>query len=402
MEKASTSKYLLLSFLKIGATSFGGFLALVSVIQDQMVTRDNAIKNELILDGISLASVLPGPLAVNVVTYIGYHLNGIKGALVSMTAVILPSFFLVLALSWSYFEYGTLPIIDKIFSGIMPAVVAIIVIVAIRMSKKSVRDYKQWSICVISGILLIWIGGFFTTLGLIVAGGITGAALYYKNLAQEESMASLPAAKRINIPYLFLSLLGAGIIIILFIPQLTLDGMQDILKDIRKLMVVFSGMSLTLFGGGYVFIPAIQETVVENLHWLSIKEFADGIAIGQITPGPILISATFIGYKVAGIWGAFIATIAIFLPSGMLMIVGSHFLEKFKKSNLVKSIFMGLRPAVIGMIFAASFTIAQSITLNWQSLAIFLVIFLINFKYHINAAILIPVSGILGIILFSI
>ena len=402
MDKEVTSKYLLLNFLKIGATSFGGFLALVSVIQDQMVTRDKVIKNELILDGISLASVLPGPLAVNVVTYIGYHLNGIKGALLSMMAVILPSFILVLALSWSYFEYGTLPIVDKIFSGIMPAVVAIIVIVAIRMAKKSVTDYKQWSICIVSGILLIWFGGFFTTLGLIVAGGIAGAVLYYKTLSQKESAESLPLRKKINIPYLFLSILGAGIIAILLIPQLAPPGMQDSFRDIRKLMVVFSGMSLTLFGGGYVFIPAIQETVVQNLHWLSVREFADGIAIGQITPGPILISATFIGYKVAGIWGAFIATIAILLPSGVLMIAGSHFLEKFKKSNLVKSIFLGLRPAVIGMIFAASFTIAQNITINWQSIAIFLIIFLINLKYKVNAAILIPVSGILGIILFSI
>ena len=178
--------------------------------------------------------------------------------------------------------------------------------------------------------------------------------------------------------------------------------MQDFFMDIRKLMVVFSGMSLTLFGSGYVFIPAIQETVVQNLHWLSVREFADGIAIGQITPGPILISATFIGYKVAGIWGAFVATVAIFLPSGILMIAGSHFLEKFKKSNLVKSIFMGLRPAVIGMIFAASFTIGQNIEINWQSIVIFLIIFLIHFKYNVNAAILIPASGILGIILFNI
>jgi chromate transporter len=400
--KEVTSKYLLLNFLKIGATSFGGFLALVSVIQDQMVTRDKAIKNELILDGISLASVLPGPLAVNVVTYIGYHLKGMKGALLSMMAVILPSFILVLGLSWSYFKYGSLPVVDKIFSGIMPAVVAIIIIVAIRMAKKSVTDYKQWSICIISGILLILFGGFHTTLGLIVLGGILGAVLYFKKPSQEEQTVSIPAGKKKNIPYLLLSLLTAGILIILLVPQLLPAGMQDFFKDLRKLMVVFSGMSLTLFGGGYVFIPAIQEAVVQNLQWLSVSEFADGIAIGQITPGPILISATFIGYKVAGIWGAFIATVAIFLPSGLLMIAGAHFLEKFKKSNLVKSIFMGLRPAVIGMIFAASFTIAQSIDIRWQAIVIFGLIFLINFKYNVNAAILIPVSGILGIILFSI
>jgi len=396
------SKYLLLNFLKIGATSFGGFLAMVSVVQDQMVKKDKTIKNELILDGISLASVLPGPLAVNVVTYIGYHLNGIKGALISMMAVILPSFLLVLALSWSYFEFGTLPLVDHIFSGIMPAVVAIIIIVAIRMTKKSVTDFKQWVICIVSGLLLIWVGGFFITLGLIIAGGLTGYLLYYKTLAPEEYTGISTPLKKKNIPYLFFLVLGTVIAIILIIPHLSSPGMQLFFKDLRKLMVVFSGMSLTLFGGGYVFIPAIQEAVVQDLHWLSLREFTDGIAIGQITPGPILISATYIGYKVAGFWGAFIATISIFLPSGVLMIAGAHFLEKFKKSNLIKSFFMGLRPAVIGMIFAASFTIGRNIEINWQSIVIFSIIFLINLKYEVNAAILIPVSGILGILLFNI
>ncbi|MFH0759740.1 MAG: chromate efflux transporter [Bacteroidota bacterium] len=396
------SKYLLINFLKIGATSFGGYLAMVSVVQDQMVNRDKTVKNELILDGISLASVMPGPLAVNVVTYIGYHLNGIRGALISMMAAILPSFLLVLALSWSYFEYGALPLVDNIFSGIMPAVVAIIIIVAIRMAKKSVSDYKQWGICILSGLLLIWVGGFFVTLGLIITGGLAGFILYYKSLAPKEHSGISPAKKKKTIPYLFLSILGTAVAIILIVPHFSGPGMQGFFTDIRKLMVVFSGMSLTLFGGGYVFIPAIQETVVQNLHWLSVREFTDGIAIGQITPGPILISATFIGYKVAGIWGAFIATIAIFLPSGVLMIAGAHFLEKFKKSNLVTSIFMGLRPAVIGMIFAASFTIGRNIEINWQSIVIFFLVFFINFNYKVNAAILIPVSGILGIILFNI
>ena len=380
---------------------------MVSVVQDQMVSKDKAIKNELILDGISLASVMPGPLAVNVVTYIGYHLNGIKGALLSMMAVTLPSFLLVLGLSWSYFEYGTLPLVENIFSGIMPAVVAIIVIVAIRMAKKSVTDYKQWGICIISGLLLILLGGFFMTLGLIVTGGVAGFLLYYQTLSIEDSTEISPTGispirKNRGFPYLFLFILGAFIIAVICIPLIAPAGMQGFFTDIRKLMVVFSGMSLTLFGGGYVFIPAIQETVVQNLHWLNVREFTDAIAIGQITPGPILISATFIGYKVAGFWGAFIATIAIFLPSGVLMIAGAHFLEKFKKSNLIKSVFMGLRPAVIGMIFAASFTIGQSIEINWQSIVIFTIIFLIHYRYKVNAAILIPVSGILGIILFNI
>ncbi|MCK5209839.1 MAG: chromate efflux transporter [Cyclobacteriaceae bacterium] len=401
MEKEVTLKYLLLNFLKIGATSFGGFIAMVSVIQDQMVTKNKVIKNEIILDGISLASVMPGPLAVNVVTYIGYQLKGIYGALISMMAVILPSYILVLALSWSYLEYGTLPLVDKIFSGIMPAVVAIIVVVAIRMTKKSISDYKQWIICILSGFFLISVGGFFITLGLIFAGGLVGYVLYYNSLTQHK-IADVPNnGTKKSIPYYFFFMLGAVILGVLLIPQIGLAGSNQFYMDARKLMMVFGGMSVTLFGGGYVFIPAIQETVVQNLHWLTIKEFTDSIAIGQITPGPILISATFIGYKVAGFWGSIVATVAIFLPSGLLMIIGSHFLEKFKRSNIVNSVFMGLRPAVIGLIFAASFTIGKSIEINWQSILIFTIVIFSNFKYKVNAAILIPVSGILGSILYS-
>ncbi len=374
---------------------------MVSVIQDQMVDRDKIIKNEKILDAVSLASVMPGPLAVNVVVYIGYHLNGIKGALLSMFAVIMPSFILVLTLSWLYFEYGNLLVVNAVFSGIMPAVVAVIITVAIKMAKESVSDYKQWGICIVSGLILIGTNGFFATLGLIIAGGLVGYFTYYKSLSSKQ-MTGVPSLNKIrNIPYFLLSMLAVFILLIIVMPHLSSPGHQRFFTDIRKLMTVFSGMSLTLFGGGYVFIPAIQETVVNNLCWLSIKEFTDGIAIGQITPGPILISATFIGFKVAGFWGALVATIAIFLPSGAFMITGAHFLEKLKNSNLVKSIFMGLRPAVIGMIFAASFTIGKNIEIVWQSVLVFLIILLLSFKYKVNPAILIPVSGILGAILFS-
>jgi chromate transporter len=402
LEKEVPLKYLLYNFLKIGATSFGGFMAMVSVIQDQMVAKHKIIKNDVILDGISLASVMPGPLAVNVVTYIGYQLKGIKGALVSMLAVILPSYILVLGLSWSYLEYGSLPMVDKIFSGILPAVIAIILVVATGMTKKSVTDYKQWIICVVSGLLLISVGGFFMTLGLIFAGGLSGYLLYHKSLAHQKFEEIPRHGKKKRIPYFFFSLLGAVILGILLFPQLSPQALHVFFADIRKLMIVFGGMSVTLFGGGYVFIPAIQETVVQNLNWLTVKEFSDSIAMGQITPGPILISATFIGYKVAGFWGSIVATIAIFLPSGILMIIGSQFLEKFKNLNSINAVFMGLRPAVIGLIFAASFTIGRSVEMNWQSVLIFLIIFLANFKYKINAVLLIPASGLLGLILFSI
>lgn len=399
--KEITLRYLLLNFLKIGATSFGGFIAMVSVIQDQMVSKDKVIKDKVVLDGISLASIMPGPLAVNVVTYIGFQLKGVYGALISMVAVIFPSYILVLGLSWFYLEYGAVPLVDKIFSGIMPAVVSIIVVVALRMVRKSISDYKQWIVCIFSGFMLIAVGGFFITLVVIFAGGLAGFVFYY-NSVPPQKIGDMPKNfKQRNTQYYFLFTLGVVILVILLIPLFVPAEFNEFFVNVRKIMIVFGGMSVTLFGGGYVFIPAIQEAVVQNLHWLSAKEFSDSIAIGQITPGPILISATFIGYKVAGIWGSFVATVSIFLPAGILMIAGSHFLEKFKNSNLVYAVFMGLRPAVIGLIFAAAFTLGNSIEINWQSILIFVIILFINYKYNVNAAILIPVSGLLGVVLFS-
>ena len=375
-------------------------MAMVSVIQDQMVAKNKVINNEIILDAVSLASVLPGPLAVNVVTFVGYQLKGIKGALVSMLAVILPSFILILGLSWAYFEYGALPIAIKMFSGILPAVVAVIVIVSFRMAKLSISDNKQLIISILSGVLLMFFGGFFMTLILIIAGGFAGFILYHNSLNKKEKKHLHPSTKQGRIPYLFILSL-AFLLVILILPIISSANTNNYFEQIRKLMTVFGGMSLTLFGGGYVFIPMIQETVVEHLQWLSLKEFADGIALGQITPGPILISATFIGYKVAGFLGAIVATTAIFLPSGLLMITGSHLLNKFKESDLIEAAFLGLRPAVIGMIFSASLFIGSNIDIDWRSILIFIFVLLMSFKYNLRAAILIPVSGLLGILLYS-
>lgn len=164
--------------------------------------------------------------------------------------------------------------------------------------------------------------------------------------------------------------------------------------------MTFSGMSLTLFGGGYVIIPAMQQIIVDGYHWLTIKEFSDAIAMGQITPGPIFISATFIGYKVAGIVGACIATVAVFVPPGIVMIIFSEFLNKIKESVVIFAIFKGLRPAIIGMILSAAFSIGKGAELSWPSGIIFLIMLLLLMRFRMNAFYLIPLAGFAGIILF--
>ena len=362
------------------------------------------IRKLIVLDGISLASVLPGPIAVNVVTFIGYKLKGLSGAIVSMISIVIPSFLLLCILSFVYFQFGSLPSFDSVFNGIMPAVCAIILAVAFNISRKNIQDYKQVLIAVASGLILLIIGGFLSTFIIILVGGLLGALLYHKKYSEDstviENRKALPSRKiimRFLIPLLLVIVVLVVLIVVIpiFLPE---EGFST-LEKMRSIALTFSGLSITLFGGGYVVIPAMHEIFVDNLKWLTSKEFADGIALGQVTPGPIYISAAFIGYKVHGFWGALIATVSVFLPAGLIMIISSKFLDFFKNSSLVKAVFKGLRPAVIGMIFSAAITIGRGIDLSWLTVVIFLLVLVLSVRFKVNVVYLIPASGIIGLLL---
>ena len=393
--------YLFGNFLKIGSTAFGGFMALVSVIENIIVDKRKLLTHEDVLDGISLASVLPGPVAANVVAYVGYRLRGGVGALVTATAVLLPSFILVVALTIAYLQAGEISLISKVFAGFIPAVAAIIISAATRMSKKAIKGWREVSIAAVAAILLETIGGFYITLIVILGAGLFGWLVFRgkvaKNLANnpvEQKIEPLDI-KKIAIPVAVL----AGI---LSLPLLPLPLGED---SLAKLFVTFSGMSLMLFGGGYVFIPMIQEVVVNNYGWVTQKEFANAIAMGQITPGPILISAAFIGYVVKGIAGAFVSTVAIFFPPGLLMVTMSHLLERIKGSIMIQAALKGIRPAVIGMIFTAAIVVAQtaqidSIQASLVSLLIFAGSLIALWKLRLEVILIIPLAGLVGLFLY--
>lgn len=385
--------YIFLTFLKLGATAFGGYMSLIAIVQKQLVEVDKKLKEEDLLDGISLTSVLPGPVAVNTIAYVGYRLRGIPGAIMAFAGIIIPSFLLVILISWLYFSYGNIPAVKNVFSGITPAITALIVTVAIGMTRKTVKLTMQWIICLLAALLLIFIGGFTVTFLLLVCSGIAGAFLF----RQPGKKDVLPDGKAlINRKQLVVS----GIVLLLLLCTLLWGGqIPEAPKDIQ-ILSTFSGISLTLFGGGYVVIPALHELFVENLKWLTSAEFADGIAIGQITPGPIFITATFIGYKVAGVLGAFLATFAIFTPPAILTVLLSRFVEVLNHSSVVKAAMKGIRAAVIGMIFASAITIGQTITLSVGAVAIFIITFIISFKYTISPIYLILGAGVAGFILF--
>lgn len=371
-------------------------MALISVVQTVVVQQRRLLSAEEMLDGISLATLLPGPVAVNVVAYVGYRLRGGAGALVSAVAVILPSFLLVVGLTMAYFKWGEMPVITKAFAGFVPAVMAIILNAAWGMRKKALKGPSEVLIAIIAAGLMLGLGGFYLTIGIMLASGLVGWVLY-RNI--EGSPVDAVALKPLGIGFSS-SLFPAALLLVLFavLSLVPIPGVGQ--YPGAHLFTVFSGMSLMLFGGGFVFIPLIQEIVVDGLHWLSRVEFTTAIALGQVTPGPILISAAFIGYKVWGVLGALIATAGIFFPPALLMVMASRMLDRIKGSAAIQAMLRGIRAAVIGLIATAAVVIGQTAELHWASPLIFLVALLALLRLKLDVIWIIPSAGLLGLLLY--
>lgn len=369
-------------------------MALISVVQTEIVERRKLLAPAEMLDGISLATILPGPVAVNVVAYVGYRLRGGTGALVSATGVILPAFVLVVGLSAAYFHWGQIPSVNKLFLGFIPAVTAVVVNAAWGMARKTILGLPELAIAAIACLLLLYKGGFTITLSIMVGAGVTGWLVFARFAdtlppTPAKVPESRPAEKN---PGTRLLSIGAPLAAA---PFLALDAGLAM-----KLFLTFAGMSVLLFGGGFVFIPLIEQIVVQEHSWLTRQEFVDAIALGQITPGPILISAAFIGYKVSGLIGATAATIGIFLPPAVLMLASAHFLARVKNSLAVKSVMRGIRPAVIGMIAAAAWSIGSTAAPTWQSAAIFFVALAALLRFRVDVVWIIPSAGLAGLLVY--
>jgi chromate transporter len=395
MTRKESNWLLFWTFLKIGSTAFGGFMALISVVQNYLVDRKKLLSDDEILDGISLATILPGPVAVNVVAYAGYRINGTIGAVICATAVILPSFLLILLLSHLYFTWGEMPAVNNIFKGFIPAVAAIIITATLNMGKKTLKGKSEYLIALFALLFLTLVGGFYSTMAIIICSGLTGLLLFRKRSGiDNNTTVKSVAVKKYALPKSVLAFITLPLAA-MALPLVNAGSAITV-----NLFITFAGMSVLLFGGGFVFIPMIQEIVVDTYGWVTNKEFIDGIALGQITPGPILISATFIGYKMAGVLGATAATIGIFLPPALLMLICAHFLDNLKKSARINAALTGIRCGVIGMIAAAAIVVLQSAEQNWISIAILITALLALIKFKIEVAWIIPVSGLIGFLLY--
>jgi len=394
-----TLAYLFFTFFKVGLVAFGGHMALISVVQRMMVEKDKILEDEMILNSIGVASFLPGPLAVNVVGQIGFHLRKTSGAIVSTVAVILPAFLIILLVAWQYFTHQQGTSWEKATAYIAGSVSAIILATGVQLFKKEVQqNTRKMLLFAVALLVLLAFSNYFVTVGVLIAGGIAGVLMQLQggrktmDITKPARLKSEPGSKLATVA-------TNGLILLLGINQvLFLSNISRQIHPVQlRILSIFAGISLSLFGGGYVMIPIMESLFVKDLHWLSSKEFVDAIAFSQATPGPILISAAFIGYKVSGVAGAVLGTIAIFAPSVFLVIRVSRFVNRYKENMILMNMLSGIKTVVVALILVSAWRLLAADKLNIFVVAILMVSFVLNFKYKVS-----PVYIVAGAILFGV
>ena len=328
-------------FLKLGAVAYGG-PAMMGQIKQMVVGEYKWVKESDFLQGMALCQLIPGATMVQMVTYIGYRLRGFWGALLSSIAFVLPAFVALVILSALYFKMQTLPFIQVLFKVLGTIVIALILNAGISLGKSILKDWKIVLISVLS------FAAFFYKLNILLVFLFAAlAALLLRpkiNQPKAASSSEKPEQeKKKGKDHLLLGLL-AGLILAGLLITYVLD------PRLTYLCLILSKIGALAFGGGFTTIPLIQYEMVDRLNWLTTKEFLDGILLGQVTPGPILITSTFVGYKVSGLLGALMATIGVFFPSFFILVLLVPYHDRLRGMKTVRIIEQGILGSFIGML----------------------------------------------------
>jgi chromate transporter len=397
--KKPTLCEILKTVLYIGAVSYGGPAILV-VIKRIIVHEKGWISEKEFMDALSLSQILPGATGVTLVGYIGHRLKGLPGGILAPFTFALPAMTAITILAWAYFTYGTLHFVQSIFTGLGALVVALLInatlIIGKSVFKKIDRNFYKG---VLIPLLVFPCIYFFhwNVVYIIPASGVLGILLFYFSKDYEQEKVPRHLAAGVDDPPgmpRFYNILPLAILIIFLVTVfLSVSGTWSIFATFLKI-------GMLGFGGGFGAIPVIQHIVVDGKHWLDLTTFRDGIALGQITPGPVFITATFIGYKVQGIIGALIATIGIFIPSlTAIMLIGrAH--AKVKELKIVRAFIQGVLSGFIGLLFSVVLQFGFQSLINWQTWAIFIISFLYLTWWKKDAVWLILGTIIVSLILF--
>jgi chromate transporter len=365
---------LVVAFLKLGFTAFGGPAAAYGMMRQEFVVKKKWVTEETFLDYLGVANLVPGPNATELAILIGFNRAGWMGMLLAGICYILPAMLTVLIFAWAYVQFGTLPQLEGMLYGIKPVVVAIILSALWGMLKPRLRDYLGLSVAVtVLAAYLLGVGPMI----LLLAGGLVMWGI--KFFLQSHN------------------LLGLLLIWLAYPFQVLKDSAQESAFSLARLFWVFLKAGALMFGSGYVLLAFIREDLVLRLGWLTEGQLVDAIAIGQITPGPLSTTATFVGYLLGGIPAAVLATLAMFLPSFVFVGIVFFAVTKLRESEQFAGLIDGINFAALGLMAGVTWEIAGTALVDPLAFGIGVVALYLILRYEVGAPWLILGGGALGL-----
>lgn len=360
---------LAITFLRLGLTAFGGPAAHIALMEQEFVRRRRWLTAAEFLDLVGAASIIPGPSSTEVAIYVGYRRAGIVGLVLAGTCFILPAALIVTGIAWGYARFGQLPAASGLLRGVAPVVIAVIAQALWTFGRAAIKT-RLLAALGIASFALDLLG--VSPLLLLAVGGLVSASARARRA---------PELRGVFAPLVPLAT-GAALA-----KTVSLTG----------LFLVFLKAGSVVFGSGYVLLAFLRGDLVERLGWLTERQLVDAIAVGQITPGPVFTTATFVGYLLRGPLGAVIATVGIFLPSFVLVAATAPLIPRLRRSAIAGGFLDGVNVASVGLMAAVSVLLARTAVVDALTAGIAVASLALLVRFRVSSTWLIAGGALLGI-----
>jgi len=370
-------------FLKLGTIAFGGPAAHIAMMEDEVVRRRRWLTHDEFLDLLGATNLIPGPNSTEMAIHIGHRRAGWKGLLVAGASFIVPAVLIVTTFAWAYVRYGSIPEVKGVLYGVKPVIIAIIVQALWSLGRAAIKT-RLLAVIGITGIILTFIG-LHELLVLLGAGlAVAATRLTMRSIKGQKSFLLLISASPL---VLFLQSGGTNVAAASF--------------SLMLLFFFFLKVGAVLYGSGYVLLAFIRADLVNRWHWLTESQLLDAVAFGQVTPGPVFTTATFIGYVLGGTKGAAVATVGIFLPAFVFVAASGPLVPRIRRSPTAGSFLDGVNAAAMSLMVVVTYQLGRAAIIDLPTIALAVISGVLLFGFRLNSAWLVLSGGIAGWLLYG-
>ncbi|MBL8143807.1 MAG: chromate efflux transporter [Acidobacteria bacterium] len=370
---------LALLFLKLGATAFGGPAAHVALMEDEVVRRRSWLTRQQFLDYVGATNLIPGPNSTELAIHIGHARAGWPGLLVAGVAFIVPATLLVGLAAWAYVTYGALPAVSGVLYGVKPVVIAVVVQALWGLGQSAVRS--AW-LAVLGGLAVCAVAAGVDELIVLAAAGLA-SGLAGRWLAPRAAAAAVAAASGAALPAGAMAASAA-------------TGVAAVSVGLWPLFLVFAKIGSVLFGSGYVLLAFLRSDLVERLGWLTEAQLLDAVAVGQVTPGPVFTTATFVGYLLGGPVAAVVATVGIFLPAFVFVALSGPLVPRLRRSRVAGAVLDGVNVASLALMAVVAWDLGRAALVDLPTVAVAIGAGVALVRYRVNSTWLVVGGALVG------